>query len=247
MDENIIASAEPAEEEYIEKVQISAQLVPVVNYALSHNGFSMLSTVNVKNVSNEPASDVRLDFVCSPEVCQPLSLHVDCVPAGCELALDASSLTPDGEYLASLTEGVKCTLTITAFEKDKKIGEVSSQLSALAFDEWHGSLYYPELVSAFVTPNAPEVISVMKRASELVGEWTDDPSIDSYLSSDPNRVLPVDVMREFEKEGRIGELSHYYYATVGNGTAVASAKKFADTFSKELIADGVQAVILTST
>ena len=191
MDENIIASAEPAEEEYIEKVQISAQLVPVVNYALSHNGFSMLSTVNVKNVSNEPASDVRLDFVCSPEVCQPLSLHVDCVPAGCELALDASSLTPDGEYLASLTEGVKCTLTITAFEKDKKIGEVSSQLSALAFDEWHGSLYYPELVSAFVTPNAPEVISVMKRASELVGEWTDDPSIDSYLSSDPNRVLKM--------------------------------------------------------
>ena len=68
-----------------------------------------------------------------------------------------------------------------------------------------------------------------------------------YANADPNRVLPVDVMREFEKEGRIGELSHYYYATVGNGTAVASAKKFADTFSKELIADGVQAVILTST
>ena len=68
-----------------------------------------------------------------------------------------------------------------------------------------------------------------------------------YANADPNGVLPVDVMREFEKEGRIGELSHYYYATVGNGTAVASAKKFADTFSKELIADGVQAVILTST
>ena len=68
-----------------------------------------------------------------------------------------------------------------------------------------------------------------------------------YANADPNRVLPVDVMREFEKEGRIGELSHYYYATVGNGTAVASAKKFADTFSKELVADGVQAVILTST
>ncbi|MBQ4410587.1 MAG: glycine/betaine/sarcosine/D-proline family reductase selenoprotein B, partial [Firmicutes bacterium] len=47
-----------------------------------------------------------------------------------------------------------------------------------------------------------------------------------YANADPNRVLPVDVMREFEKEGRIGELSHYYYATVGNGTAVASAKKF---------------------
>ena len=59
--------------------------------------------------------------------------------------------------------------------------------------------------------------------------------------------LPVDVMREFEKEGVIGELHKYYYATVGNGTSVANAKKYASTFAKELVADGVDAVILTST
>ena len=33
----------------------------------------------------------------------------------------------------------------------------------------------------------------------------------------------------------------------GNGTAVASAKAFADEFSQKLKADGVDAVILTST
>ena len=42
------------------------------------------------------------------------------------------------------------------------------------------------------------------------------------------------------------EADYYCYATKWIET-VASAKKFADTFSKELIADGVQAVILTST
>lgn len=68
-----------------------------------------------------------------------------------------------------------------------------------------------------------------------------------YANIDADRVLPVDVLREFEKEGKIGSLSRYYYSTVGNGTAVASSKKFAAEFSKELIADGVQAVILTST
>ena len=68
-----------------------------------------------------------------------------------------------------------------------------------------------------------------------------------YANDDPNRVLPVDVMREFEKEGVIGELHKYYYATVGNGTSVANAKKYASTFAKELVADGVDAVILTST
>ncbi len=68
-----------------------------------------------------------------------------------------------------------------------------------------------------------------------------------YANADADRVLPVDVLREFEKAGKIGSLSRYFYSTVGNGTAVASAKKFATEFSKELVADGIQAVILTST
>jgi len=68
-----------------------------------------------------------------------------------------------------------------------------------------------------------------------------------YANEDPDRVIPVDILREFEKEGKIGELHRYFYTTVGNGTAVASSKKFANEFSKELVADGVDAVILTST
>lgn len=68
-----------------------------------------------------------------------------------------------------------------------------------------------------------------------------------YANLDPDRVLPVDVLRDMEKEGIIGELHKYFYATVGNGTSVASSKKFAADFSKELVADGVGAVILTST
>jgi len=68
-----------------------------------------------------------------------------------------------------------------------------------------------------------------------------------YANEDSDRVLPVDVLRDLEKEGKIGSLHRYFYTTVGNGTAVASAKAFADEYAKELVADGVDAVILTST
>jgi len=68
-----------------------------------------------------------------------------------------------------------------------------------------------------------------------------------YANQSSDRVLPVDVLRDLEKEGRIGSLHQYFYTTVGNGTSVANSKGFADTFAKELIADGVTAVILTST
>lgn len=68
-----------------------------------------------------------------------------------------------------------------------------------------------------------------------------------YANEDADRVLPVDVMREFEREGVIGKLHNKFYTTVGNGTAVLSAKAFADEYAQKLIADGVDAVIMTST
>ena len=68
-----------------------------------------------------------------------------------------------------------------------------------------------------------------------------------YANADPDRVLPVDVLRDLEKEGKIGSLYNKYYATVGNGTAVASAKKYGAEIAKKFLDAGVQAVILTST
>ncbi len=68
-----------------------------------------------------------------------------------------------------------------------------------------------------------------------------------YCNEDADRVLPVDVLRDLEKEGKIGSLHKYFYATVGNGTAVANAKAFSEAIAQELVADGVDAVILTST
>ena len=68
-----------------------------------------------------------------------------------------------------------------------------------------------------------------------------------YANEDSDRVLPVDVMRDFVKEGKVGSLHEKFYTTVGNGTAVASAVGFAKEYAQKLVADGVDAVILTST
>lgn len=68
-----------------------------------------------------------------------------------------------------------------------------------------------------------------------------------YANQDSDRVVPVDVLRDLEKEGKIGELYRYFYSTTGNGTSVANSKAFAAELSKDLLADGVDAVILTST
>lgn len=69
----------------------------------------------------------------------------------------------------------------------------------------------------------------------------------TFANENPNRVLPLDVVRDLESEGAIGSLFEYYYATVGNATSVANAKKFGHSIAAKLLEHGVQAVILTST
>jgi glycine reductase len=68
-----------------------------------------------------------------------------------------------------------------------------------------------------------------------------------YANADADRVLPVDVMRDFEREGIIGKLYNKFYTTVGNGTSTKNSKAFAADFAQRLKNDNVQAVILTST
>ncbi len=46
------------------------------------------------------------------------------------------------------------------------------------------------------------------------------------VNEDPDRVLPLDVMRELERERCIGLLHPYYYVTTGMATAVENARRF---------------------
>lgn len=69
----------------------------------------------------------------------------------------------------------------------------------------------------------------------------------AYVTENPNLVIPLDILREHEKMGVIGELADYFVSTTGTGTSVGNAKGFGEAFSKKLVEDGVGAVLLTST
>jgi glycine reductase len=66
-------------------------------------------------------------------------------------------------------------------------------------------------------------------------------------NADPNRLLPLDAARALEREGVIGSLHGEFLSTVGNGTPVATAKRYGVEWAAELRKAGVQAAILTAT
>ena len=68
-----------------------------------------------------------------------------------------------------------------------------------------------------------------------------------WANQDPNRLLPLDVARELEREGAIGVLHGEYLVTTGNGTTVPNARRFGVEWAAELRRAGISAVILTAT
>ena len=90
-------------------------------------------------------------------------------------------------------------------------------------------------------------ISTFAALSEADSETAHGGYDPTYANKEPNRVLPVDVLRDMEKEGVFKKLYDKYYTTVGNGTPVANAKRFGTEIGQKLKKDGVSAVILTST
>ena len=68
-----------------------------------------------------------------------------------------------------------------------------------------------------------------------------------FVRRDPNRLVPVDVLRDLEREGLIGKLHDRFYSTTGVANIVEVMRKLGERIAGELKAEGVSGVILTST
>jgi betaine reductase len=69
----------------------------------------------------------------------------------------------------------------------------------------------------------------------------------SYANVDPNRLVPLDAVRELERDGAIGRLHDVFYTTSGVDTPVAVAARHGQEIAAELREAEIGAVILTGT
>jgi DNA-binding transcriptional MerR regulator len=93
-----------------------------------------------------------------------------------------------------------------------------------------------------------------KYSIEDVGDMSGDAfeSIDLgwdtiHVNADPNRLVPLDVMRELEREGFIGKTHRYLYTTTGVATTVDTAHRVGKDIAADLKSAGISAAILTAT
>jgi glycine reductase complex component B subunit gamma len=68
-----------------------------------------------------------------------------------------------------------------------------------------------------------------------------------FVRQDPDRLVPLDVVRELEKEGMIGELCDEFISTSGLANPLSNTRRMGREIAEKAKRLGVDAIILTST
>jgi DNA-binding transcriptional MerR regulator len=97
--------------------------------------------------------------------------------------------------------------------------------------------------SRFLKYNIDGIADLERDAYESVtGGWDT-----TYVNADPDRLLPLDVMRELERKRVIGKTHHYFYTTTGVAMSIEMARNIGKALAVDLKREGVTAAILTAT
>jgi len=68
-----------------------------------------------------------------------------------------------------------------------------------------------------------------------------------FVKEDPNRLVPLDALRDLEREGAIGKVFDYFISTTGVATSYNNCKRIAEQIGSFVKENRITGVILTST
>lgn len=68
-----------------------------------------------------------------------------------------------------------------------------------------------------------------------------------FANADPNRMVPVDALRQLESEGALGKLYDRFFSTVGCGMPIATGTAIGRALAQQMKQEGIEGIIITAT
>lgn len=173
-------------------VKIHTQIAPKINYAAHQSAFPVMGELRLENLSpEERLENLTLKLSASPPFIKEKEWRVDRVESGQVIEIKDRDLEIDGGFLLELPESVRGQVSFQVQRDGKTLGSLSKQVELLAYNEWGGAGFMPELLAAFSMPNDPAVDKILKNASEILRRAGKNPSMDGYKSGSRERVWEI--------------------------------------------------------
>lgn len=158
---------------------------PELLYSMYSNGKEQLiDDVIIVNDSNKVLKKVKFEAKFTSNILSPVSVLLGDVPAGEKISFEVEDPAIDLDKLEMLTEIETCTATYTISVNNKTVAESTGRITICPYNQWNAALI---LLPAYMTPNHPNIISVLRNASKWMLVNGMNPSLEGY-QSDSKRV-----------------------------------------------------------
>jgi len=157
-----------------------------VNFAMQQNGVPLVERVSITNSGTVIAEGVNVTISLENDECDTWSGRIDRIEPDHTHHLDTHELTLRAKDLATRTEAERTSLLVEVATASGPISKRAG-IEILAFDQWPGVGYYPELLAAFITPNHPNIAEMLTVARQSMREQSSSDALDGYQSGSRQR------------------------------------------------------------
>jgi len=175
-------------EEISKKIKVEFIYIPVINFAMQQNRVSVIRQLSIENLTEEVLKDIKITLIIEPDFGTTIPIILEVIPAKEIIRLEAFKFNWSINHFAQMTERVAGNFTLEVFEGTESVWQQSYPIDILAYDEWGGLTVLPEMLSAFITPNHPAIVPIIKRAAIILEQWTGSSALDEYQRRNPDRV-----------------------------------------------------------
>lgn len=150
------------------KLNIEFSYLPVVNFAMQQNRVSVIRDFSIENLTEDNLNDIKIELVADPEFTVVTPISIETIKAKEKIRVDIPKLNLSASYFAQLTEQISGDFSLKIYSRNELLFEEKYPINILAYDQWGGVAVLPEMLSAFVTPNHPATLPIIKRAATIL-------------------------------------------------------------------------------
>ena len=178
--------------EYEDVLKIHVDIAAKVNFAAHQCAFPVLRSLEVENLDGEEHfEDLVLTLESDPAFIRTKVWPIDRIDSRGLIRIRDRDLEVDGGFLLERDEKMNGAVTFRLVKDGLLLAECRKQVDLLAYNEWGGMGFMPELLAAYCMPNDPAVDAILRDTSEVLRKAGKPDRIDGYESKSRERVWEV--------------------------------------------------------
>lgn len=159
-----------------------------ISYAVQQNRIPVIKRIKVGNLTDTPWNSLRLGIISDPSFSDSYEIIISKISPGETFTIHTIPLILRHTFFREVVSPVHGSFTVEISHKGRSLLIQSYPVRILAYDQWSGLRSVPELISAFIIPNSPEITTIVQKAQDMLYTWTKDSSLTGYQTRDSNRV-----------------------------------------------------------